>query len=127
MNFFFDNNLPEKLAQAMRLLDIDVTVEHLKEKFRQDEKDEVWLKYVGEEGLILVTRDQKIRKRPVELLSYRQHKVGAFILTGKKLGKWQGIKQLICAWEEMKILAAGARRPFAFQVRPSGRINPLVV
>jgi predicted nuclease of predicted toxin-antitoxin system len=127
MNFFFDNNLPEKLAQAMRLLDVDVTVEHLKEKFRQDERDEVWLKYVGDERLILVTRDQKIRKRSAELSSYRQHKVGAFILTGKNLRKWQGIKQLICAWEEMKTLAADARRPFAFQVRPSGRIKPLVV
>jgi predicted nuclease of predicted toxin-antitoxin system len=125
MNFFFDNNLSEKLAQAMQLLDVDSTIEHLRDNFRQNEPDEVWLKYVGEKGLILITRDQKIRKRRIELLVYKQHRVCAFILTGKNLGRWREIKQLICAWEEIRSLAASEQRPFAFQVPPKGKIKPL--
>ena len=125
MNFFFDANLSDKLAEAMCLLDRDGHVEHIKQKFPQDVKDEVLLEYVGREGLIFVTRDQKIRKRPAELSAFRQYNVGAFILTGKKLGKWQEIKQLICAWEEMKNHAAKTRKPFAFQVPPRGKIKQL--
>ena len=127
MRFFFDNNLPEKLAQAMCLLDIDGEVEHLKKNFPQNEKDEVWLEYVGRENLFLVTRDQKIRKRTIELLALKRHKVGAFILTGRKLGRWQGIKQIICAWEEIRELAAATRRPFAFQVPVKGKIKQLSI
>lgn len=125
MNFFFDNNLSEKLAQAMHLLDAENVVEHLRERFQQDAKDEDWLQYVGERELILVTRDQKITKRTAELLAYRRYDVGAFILTGKKLGRWQQIKQLICAWEEMGALAAGTCRPYAYQVPPKGKIKPI--
>jgi predicted nuclease of predicted toxin-antitoxin system len=125
MKFFFDNDLPEKLAQAMCLLDEDGEVEHLRKTFPQNTKDEVWLEYVGKEGLVLITRDQKIRKRPMELKEYNTHKVGAFILTGKNLGKWREIKQLICAWEEIRTLAADTQRPFAFEVPPRGRIKRL--
>jgi predicted nuclease of predicted toxin-antitoxin system len=125
MKFFFDNNLSHRLAKAMNLLEEDEFVMHLKDKFRQDEIDEVWLKYVGSNGLVLVTRDQKIRKRRAELIAFRKHSIGAFILTGKNLGRWQEIKQLIWAWENMKKLAASTQRPFAFQVPPKGNIKSL--
>jgi len=125
MNFFFDNNLSPKLAKAMNLLEEDGYVMHLKDRFRQDEADAVWLAYVGSNKFVLVTRDKKIRKRPGELTAFKKHNVGAFILTGKNLGRWREIKQLICAWEEMRSLGACTRRPFAFQVPPKGRIKPL--
>ncbi len=125
MNFFFDANLPDKFAQAMNLLDADCGIEHLKDNFPQDVKDEIWLKYVGEKDLVVITRDQKIRKRPAELTAYKRYKVGAFILTGKHMGKWKQIKQLICAWEEIRTLANVTRRPFAFLVPSGGRIQRL--
>jgi len=125
MRFFFDNDLPEKLAAAMCLLDVDGEVEHLRKTFAQDAKDEEWLEYVGKEALVLITRDKKIRKRPTQRAEYKRHKVGAFILTGKNLGRWREIKQLICAWEAIRELAEITQRPFAFEVPPRGKIRQL--
>ncbi len=125
MRFFFDNNIPEKLAEAMKLLDIDGEVEHLRQTFQQDAEDEEWLRYVGKEELILITRDKKIRKRPAQRTEYRAHRVGAFILTGKNLGRWREIKQLICAWEDIRNLAQVTLRPYAFEIPPRGKIRQL--
>ncbi len=127
MNFFFDNNLSPNLSKAMSILEEDGDIKHLSEVFARNEKDEVWLQYIGKKGMILITRDKKIRKRPSELMAFRENNVGAFILTGKALGKWREIKQLICAWEEIKALSENTSRPFAYQVPPKGRIHPLSI
>lgn len=111
----------------MAELDEDCNIEHLKDKFYQNAKDEEWLKYAGEREMIVITRDQKIRKRPQELLAYRRYNVRAFFLTGKRLGKWQEIKQLINHWEEMKNIVINSRRPFAFQVPQKGKIRELTL
>ena len=125
MNFFFDANLSYRLAKAMEWLDEDASVIYLGDQFPQNAADEDWLKYVGENELVLVTRDRRIRRRRAEFLALKKYNVGAFFLIGKNLDKWQQIKQLIWAWEEMKRLAVTARRPFAFQVRSKGKIQAL--
>ena len=57
MRFFFDNNLSAKLAHGMREFGEDVV--HLTDHFPQDAVDSEWLPFVGENQLILVTRDEK--------------------------------------------------------------------
>lgn len=125
MKFFFDNNISRNMAHAMELLDVGCRVLHLQDQFEEGTKDEDWLPFVGNNGYILVTRDKKITKRRAELEAYKRHKVGAFILTGKKLSIWAQVKQLILAWEKMKILAEKTPRPFAFQIRSKGKIIPI--
>lgn len=124
MTFFFDNNLSQKLAQAINLLEEDHEIMHLKDKFSPDEKDEIWLKHIGDNCIFLITRDKKIRKHPAEIEAIKRNRVGAFILTGKRYTKWQEIKQLICAWEEIKNLADRTHKPFAFQIPLRGKIKP---
>jgi len=123
MNFFFDNNISAKMAKAMNLLDDDSHIDHLQDIFSQDTEDEKWLEYVGKKEIILITRDKKITKRRAELSVYRKYRVGAFILTGKNMKKWDQVKQLILAWEKIKDLAERTARPFAFQVRAKGKIE----
>ncbi len=127
MKFFFDNNLSLNLARAMNLLEEgEGSAIHLKDKFEGDAKDDVWLAYVGDNDFILITRDKKIRKRPAERMAYRRHNVGAFILTGRIMTKWQGIKQLINSWEEIKRLNTITNKPYAFQIPLRGKkIQPL--
>jgi len=126
MNFFFDNPISQKLAEAMNLLEEgEGTVRHLTDLFPGDAKDETWLKYVGEHNLILITRDKKIQKHPMQRMELRRHKIGAFFLTGKIMTKWQGIRQLISSWEEIKRLNAETNKPYAFQIRLKGRIQRL--
>ena len=118
MKFFIDNNLSIQMARGMEGFGEEVM--HLQDEFPQGTPDEQWLQYVGDNDLILVTRDREIRRRPAELKALKDHKVGVFFLGGKNRGRCELIQQLVRNWPRMKAVAAKARKPFAFVVPPSG-------
>jgi predicted nuclease of predicted toxin-antitoxin system len=78
MRFFFDNNLSAKLAHGMREFGEDVV--HLTDHSPQDAVDSEWLPFVGENQLVLVTRDEKIRWKPAEIAAVKAYKVAVFFL-----------------------------------------------
>jgi hypothetical protein len=39
--------------------------------FARDEEDRVWLQSVGEKGWVVLTKDQKLRYRPLEINALR--------------------------------------------------------
>jgi hypothetical protein len=128
MTFFFDNNLSWRLAKALCYLEEDENkVMHLTEVFSANTQDEVWLEDVGKKGMLLVSKDIRIRKHKAALLALKQHNVGAFFLIGRKLTKWQEIRQLIFQWEKMKELAQTSHRPFAFLVPQRGNITSIAL
>jgi hypothetical protein len=45
--------------------------------------DDEWLEVIGTHGLVVITRDQRIRYRPVEKRMWVDHRVRGFVLTGK--------------------------------------------
>jgi len=49
---------------------------------RQTQDDE-WLETVGDRRLVVITRDQRIRYRPVEKAAWVDHAVRGFVLTGR--------------------------------------------
>ena len=93
---------------------------HLQDKFPPDTDDPIWLKYIGEKGLILVTRDERIRWRPAELRALKDYKVGAFFVGGKNRTRCQLIQQLVRNWLRMKELADKTKLPFVFRIPPQG-------
>lgn len=125
MNFFFDNNLSQHLAKAMDILEQKGRVIHLQDEFKPDAKDEDWLEYVGKNRMILITRDEKIKRRAAELRALKNYKVGAFILSGQNPGIWQIIKQIINNWLKIKDLASDTKAPFIFKVPLKGKIEQL--
>jgi hypothetical protein len=46
--------------------------------------DDSWLPVVGGRRLVVITRDQRIRYRPVEKQMWVEHHVRGFVLTGRK-------------------------------------------
>ena len=44
--------------------------------------DDEWLEVVGTQNLVVITRDQRIRYRPVEKRMWVEHRVRGFVLTG---------------------------------------------
>lgn len=46
--------------------------------------DDDWLPVIGTRRLVVVTRDQRIRYRPVEKRMWVGHRVRGFVLTGRK-------------------------------------------
>jgi hypothetical protein len=124
--FVLDENLSPQLAKAMQLLDDDAEVRYIEEFFDEGTEDEVYLPEIGKAAAFLITRDTRQRRRPTELEAYRKHGVGAFILWGKNLPRWELVKQVVLAWPHIKAEAAKTRRPFAYKVRAAGgRLEPL--
>ena len=76
MKFFIDNNLSRHLAQGMSSFGEDVV--HLRDHFPEDAEDVSWLKYIGQNRFVLITRDEQIRWKPAEIAALRKYKVGAF-------------------------------------------------
>jgi predicted nuclease of predicted toxin-antitoxin system len=118
MKFFIDNNLSPHLAHGMKAFQEDVT--HLTDHFLPETADEEWLPHVGQNGWFLITRDERIRKNPLELSAIRKHAVGAFFLGGKNRTRCDLIRQLVRHFPRMKELAAKTRRPFAYRIPPTG-------
>ncbi|MBE3119564.1 MAG: hypothetical protein IMZ61_08560 [Planctomycetes bacterium] len=124
MKFFFDNNISWRIAKAMACLEENENeVKHLKDIFKTDVIDDVWLEHIGKNEMLLVSRDKNIRKHRAELNILKKYNVGAFFMIGKKLNKWQEAKQMIGQWEKMKELALNSRLPFVFMVPQKGRID----
>jgi len=122
IKFFSDNNLSLKLVTGLRNLGY-INIEHLQETFKEDTIDEVWLKYVGEKGLILITKDKKIRKNPKEKQALIRHKIIAYYLGGTQVGIRETSKQIINDWHKMELTAKKAKKrgtAVAFIVRPRG-------
>ena len=58
--FFFDNNISKKIVEGLKAFGEEVV--HLQEKFPEDSADIEWLRYVGENGLVIITRDERVRR-----------------------------------------------------------------
>jgi hypothetical protein len=73
VRFFFDNNLPARLAKAVQILAApDHEVIHLREKFPPDTPDEVWMAGLAKElDWVIVSGDIRIGKNPHEVKAWR--------------------------------------------------------
>lgn len=129
MKFFFDNDLPLRLARAMNTLcgpDGD-SVTGLRDKFSQDATDVVWVADLAKEGdWIIVSVDHGLFRKTVEGEALRKSGLTAFFLSKGWGNKrfWEFAYSLMRWWPE--IVAAGARyRGCLFEVpaRLTGKLK----
>jgi hypothetical protein len=116
VRFLFDAHLPPGLAEALRIL--GEPVDHVNDIFAPATPDETWIRYAGERGWCVVSRDVNITRRPHELAALRDFGVGAFfLLPGKRSPRLcQIIQAVIRHWPELKRLARSERRPFQYRI-----------
>lgn len=130
MKFFFDNNLPPRLARALReVLETEgFEIVALREKFPEDAQDEIWLPALAAEGeWVIISGDQDILKNKQR----RQVWIRAGLTTFFLMSAWTrgGMKlleiswRLIKRWPEIIDLARTARRGSCFKVPLTGRIK----
>lgn len=68
--------------------------------------DDEWLPAVGVRDLIVITRDQRIRYRPVEKRMWVEHRVRGFVLTGRKSQSTaDSLGILMRHWRRMEAIA----------------------
>lgn len=74
--------------------------------------DDQWLPVIGQERLVVITRDQKIRYRVVEKQMWLDHAVRGFVLTGRRSQSTAGsLAVLTKHWANITAL---------FDARPDG-------
>ncbi len=123
IRFFVDENLGQDMVEGLKKLGYD-NIEHLLETFKPGTPDVEWLKYVGDNNLVLITKDGRIRKNFLEKKALREYGVVAFFLGGKEQGTKQISLQIVTAWNNMEAnakhqLKTGVAGAFAVNARGS--------
>jgi hypothetical protein len=66
-------------------------------------KDQDWIPVVAERGLVVITRDKRIRRRPVERLAWREGGLRGFVLTGAgNQPTWESARILLSRWDQVE-------------------------
>ena len=130
MRFFFDNNLPPRLARALHTMlgPEGFEIVCLRDRFEEGTADEVWLPRLSSEGnWIIISGDRRILSSRHERQIWIQSGLTTFFLKsawtrgGTRLldMSWRLIKR----WPEIVELARTSRPGSCFLVPLKGRIE----
>lgn len=65
--------------------------------------DDLWMPIVGDRGYAVVTRDRRIRSRPVERMRFEEHRIRAFCLTSTAdSSDWDKLSLIVRQWPAME-------------------------
>lgn len=97
--------------------------------FAQDEKDDFWLKYVGERNWIVLTQDRKFHNAGFEneLSAIKQFNVGCFYIWGAEAKTWDKMMAFCRAFENITRAAQSTPRPYIYDVAKSGKLSQIVI
>ena len=109
--FFVDRSLgkhliPESLRQAGYTVHTLASV--YGEQGAQTVSDEEWIELAADRGWVVLTKDDRIRRRPAELRAVRAHAVRMFCLTNANL---QGAEQLDRFLSNINRIVQRSQRP----------------
>lgn len=90
----------------------------MSEIFAPATPDETWIRYAGERGWCVISRDVNITRNHHERAALQEAEVGAFfLLPGRRSPRLcQIIQTVVKHWPELKRVAADERRPFQYEI-----------
>jgi predicted nuclease of predicted toxin-antitoxin system len=122
--FFLDRSLGKHIvAEALRAAGQDVHIHD--DHFRQDTTDEEWLRQVGQQGWIVLTKDQWIRRRSHERAALMQAGVKAFVLVAGNLSGRDMAEIFVKALPAIQRFISRHEPPFIAKVTRSGAVSLL--
>jgi hypothetical protein len=122
VRFVVDENIGRNLVLALRQIDYD-NIEHITETLPPGTSDDKVLEYVGAKRYVLISKDERIRRRPNEKALLLKYKIVAIFLMGQSMSIRQTHKQIINAWDKMEACAERKLKQGvagAFQVAQKG-------
>ncbi|CAB4951830.1 unannotated protein [freshwater metagenome] len=125
--FFVDRSLGRKrVPAALRAegLVLRTMAEEYGERVGQGLADTEWLRDAGENGWIVLSKDDRIRRRPAEIAAVREHAIRMFCLTNANLTGTQQAQRFVTNIDAM-MRQARVAGPWIYGVYDSG-IRPLV-
>ena len=124
LTFFLDQNLGDKIiAQALRQQALNV--ELLKEHFAIDARDEDWLPGVGQRGWLVLTKDDRIRRRSVEREALMQSGTRVFILPSANMSGDEMAAAIVKALPKIRRFVASTPPPFIARISKAGTVRLL--
>jgi hypothetical protein len=123
--FFFDRCISEKIVEALKCLDVSAI--HHSEVFDHDAKDVDWIPEVGANGWILVTCDDRIRKRPAERRALADADIVSVFIWREfpRKGRWEQALWMVKYWQAIAKKAGRADAGTAFYVNGRGKIDEI--
>lgn len=92
------------------------------ERFAQDARDADWLPVVAAEGLVIVTRDKRMRRREDELVAMLRSRARV-VFVGFDGNLHQYVSALLAAEERLQRLLDGYAPPLALTLHRDGRVD----
>lgn len=125
LTFFLDRQLGRyTVAGALRKAGAEVAVHD--DHFAQDTADSVWLAAVGAKDWVVISKDENIRRNPLERRAYEDAKVRGFVVTAKGLGGKDLAELLVRALPGIVRRSAGRYGPFLFTISATGVFKKLL-
>lgn len=83
--------------------------------------DTAWLPVIGQAGLVVLTRDKRIRSRPLERQALLDHNVRAcFLTSGGSLTLFEQLRLWLRYWDDIEDLVADQPAPWLASVTRAG-------
>ena len=120
--FFIDRSLGTEPIRT-ELSKAGLVVEIHDDHFARDEEDRVWLRTVGERGWVVLTKDQRLRYRPLEIAALRASKARVFVLTAGNLRGIEIAAVFVVALPRICKVLHSAPGPFVARVTQSGHVK----
>ena len=119
LTFFLDHQIGRyQVAEALRATGAVVEV-HL-DQFPGDAPDVDWIPEVGRRRWILITKDQNIRRNPLERAAYEAARLRGFVATGKDMKATELGALLVQCLPGMVRRVAGRSGPCLFTISRYG-------
>jgi hypothetical protein len=120
--FFIDRSLGVDPIRK-ELIKAGLAVEIHDDHFARDEEDRIWLRRVGESGWVVLTKDKRIRYRPLEFAALRASKARVFVLTAGNLRGIEIAEVFLTALPEISKALYSLPGPFIARVSQSGHVT----
>jgi len=120
--FYLDESIYSRvLLNAMR--SAGATVRHVGEAIPFGSSDQHWLTAAGEHGWIALMRDQRIRRRPLELASLKAAGIAAFAFTGGQATAQDTATAICPKLVKFANMAISEPRPFLYTFGTAGSLS----
>lgn len=120
--FFIDRSLGTDPIRT-ELTKAGLAVEIHDDHFVRDEEDRVWLRTIGDRGWVVLTKDQRLRYRPLEIAALRASKARVFVLTAGNLRGIEIAAVFVRALPRMFNALHSVPGPFVARVSRSGHVK----
>lgn len=125
LTFFLDFQIGRYIV-ADRLRAAGARVEVHLDHFKGDATDTEWIPEIGRKNWVLITKDQNIRRNPLERAAYETAKLRGFVATGKDMSGSELADLLVRCLEGMVRRAHKRPGPSLFAISRGGVFSRLI-